>query len=313
MFASSPGIAAFLAMGVLMAASGPPSGPSDPSKLLPGEMNGWAPVGADGIYDSQSLYDLIDGGAEVYRALNVRRVVSRRYEKEGAPTVIVDLFDMGSSRDAFGAYRHDMREGEDVGIGQESELLGSSLSFWKDRFFISIVPFDDREDLRQTVLELGRSIAAAIPREGEKPGLVKLLPPGGLMEDQIHYFHDWPLLGTHLFISEDNLLNLNRRTEGILARYRHERHSKGGESTPTAYSLLLILYPDPESAEQAGEDFHEAYLPGADGEGMMIDERGTWTGIRRLEDLLVIILDSPSRVEALDQMREIERIRGHEL
>ena len=309
MFASSPGAAALIAAGVLMAAFGPPSGPSDSTRLLPGEINGWMPEAADGIYSDENLYDLIDGGAEVYRALNVRTVVSRRYHKEGAPAIIVDLFDMGSSRDAFGAYRHDMREGQDAGIGQESELLGSSLSFWKDRFFVSIVPLGDREDLRLTVLDLGRAIAGAIPGEGQKPGLVELLPPGGLMEDQIHYFHDWPLLGTHLSLSEENLLHLNRRTEGLLARYRHQSHP-AGESAPQAYSLLLVLYPDPGSAGEAKNNFLEVYLPGADKEGLMMKEPGFWTGIRRLDDLLVIILKSPSRGAALDKMEEIGRARG---
>ena len=88
-----PGLA--IAM-VLLAAS--------PLDLLPAEALGWRGDGADESVDRDGLFSLIDGGAEAYRALNVRRVGARRYVKAGAPDVVVDVFDMGSSADAYGAY-----------------------------------------------------------------------------------------------------------------------------------------------------------------------------------------------------------------
>ena len=74
-----------------------------PSRLLPAEAAGYRPVGEVECYTADTLFELIDGGAEVYRSLNVERVVSRRYSRPDADEVIVDIFDMGSSSDAFGA------------------------------------------------------------------------------------------------------------------------------------------------------------------------------------------------------------------
>jgi hypothetical protein len=280
--------------------------PGDMASLLPAAMHGWEPQGQDGAYTSETLYELIDGGAEVYRSFNVKRVLSRRYGKEGAAEIIVDLFDMGSSRDAFGAYHHDLREGPDAGIGQESELLGSNLAFWKDRFFVYITPFAESDESRRAVLEMGKAIADAIPRPGERPDLVALLPPTGLITSQVHYFHDWVWLNRHYSFSHGNLLHLDRQTEGVLARYRvgsaHPEQDK-----EAVLSLLLVRYPSPEKARKARQSFVAGYLPDADAGGMARTETTGWTSVRAMGDLLMAVLDAPSKGVALNLLNEVEK------
>jgi hypothetical protein len=277
--------------------------------LLPDEVDGWRAAGAVGVYNADTLHELIDGGAEVYRSFNVQTVLSRRYEKQSAPDIIIDLFDMGSAPDAFGAYHHDMREGRDAGVGQESELLGSNLTFWKDRFFVSIIPFADSDELRKTVLVLGRSVAQAIPRDGVRPELVALLPPTGLVRSQVHYFHDWRLLNRHRDFAEENLLHLDRQTAGVLARYR-ARRPPAEKGDVTSLSLLLVRYPSPERARKAFESFVDGYLPGADADGLTWAKDPGWSGTRVTENLFVGVFDAPSKRDVLDLLREVEKRRN---
>src|SRR3989304_4594407 len=85
-------------------------------KLLPDDLNGWQALtqtGPDKTYDRTTLYDYIDGAAEPYLTFQFRQVVARRYEKEGQPSIVVDLFDMGSSKDAYGLFSFH-REEEDA-------------------------------------------------------------------------------------------------------------------------------------------------------------------------------------------------------
>lgn len=161
------------------------------TQLLPQGVNGYAGERPDKIYTAKTLFDLIDGGAEVYRALNVQRVVSRRYLKSGSPDIIADIFDMGSSEDAFGAFHHDLREGNDVDIGHESEHSGNVLLFWKDRYFISLLAFDETRETMRVLKALGKSIAASIRHKGRKPSLLNRLPQIGLQTRTVSYFHDW--------------------------------------------------------------------------------------------------------------------------
>ncbi len=219
----------------------------EPASLLPDGARGWERRGIDGDYGPDTLFDLIDGGAEVYRAFNVLRVVSRRYVHADRADIVVDIFDMGSPRDAFGAYHFDMREGEEAGIGAESELVGSSLAFWKGPFFVSLTPLDDDPVIRDAVLSLGRKIAAAAAEDAPPPALLSFLPPKGLVESQVHYFHDERILGLLLPLDGKAVPGLSDRTEGIVARYRP------GTSDSSLSTLLLIVYPTEGDARKAGK------------------------------------------------------------
>jgi hypothetical protein len=127
---------------------------------------------------------------------------------------------MGSPDDAYGAFHHDTREGGSVGIGRESELEGNTLAFWKGRFFVSIVAFDELPATRATMQALATAVAGAIKKEGEPPALVGLLPQEGLVTSHVSYFHDWGYLSTRVRLGREDPFGLDRQTEGLLARYR---------------------------------------------------------------------------------------------
>lgn len=270
------------------------------AQMLPSEVDGWKPNEADGLYDADNLYDYINGGAEVYRSFNVRSVRARRYAKPGEEDLIADLFDMGTPQDAFGAYHHDMREGINPGVGQESEQTESALSFWKGPYFVSLLALDETDDARRALLALGRAIADAIPEEGAPPALLRFLPKTGLLPSQVHYFHDHLCLNLHYFLADENLLKLDRTTEGMLARYVW---GKPGQPKAPGCVLVLARYPDAHHARQAHRRFMQVYLPDADANGMATTEDGRWAGARLRKDLFIGVFDAQSN-------RDVERMFG---
>jgi hypothetical protein len=236
-------------MAVYMNASASSSASAaDPAGLLPESVAGYRGDGKDQRVDRDGLFSLIDGGAEVYRALNVRAVVERRYRKPGAPDILVDIFDMGSSADAFGAYHHDMREGAGADLGAESERQGGNLYFWKDRYYVSVVPLGTQAGVGEGVTALAAAIATAIRGAGRPPDLVELLPREGLDHRQLHYFHDGSLLDRLLWLGEQDFWQLGPDTEGLLARYQTAEPDGGAAEAP---ALLILRYPDQARASQA--------------------------------------------------------------
>ena len=182
---------------LIMAASGCVTS-GDLSRLLPDEIDGWKPGEPDGVYDADTLHDYIDGAAGVYRAFGVQAALGRRYIKPGAADILVDVFDMGSAKGAYGAYHHDVREGKNVDIGHESEYADGSLAFWKGRYFVSIIPFDGMDESREAAFKMGRTVTSGIPFKGRKPTLVKQVPLEGLIAGRLHYFRDKILLDAPL-------------------------------------------------------------------------------------------------------------------
>ncbi|MFW5741348.1 MAG: DUF6599 family protein [Myxococcota bacterium] len=265
--------------------------------LLPEAADGYRREGEDGHYGRESLFDLINGGAEVYLAQGFRAAVSQRFTKPAAPELIVDIFDMGSSEGAYAAYHHDVREGESGGIGQESELGRSSLFFWKDRYYVSVVAFADTDESRSAVASVGKAVAERIEKPGRRPVLVGWLPRQGLVESHIHYVRSWSLLGSHVAVPEGDLLGLSEDSPGVLARYRRS----GTEETMT---LLLVRYPSADRAEAARTRLVSGYLSGSDG-GVGKAEGG-WAAVRVRGELLLAAIGAASAQQAMALLGAVE-------
>jgi hypothetical protein len=73
-------------------------------------------------YSSRTLFDYINGAAELYLAFGFRNLTARRFKKSAQPPVIVEPYEMASSEDAYAAFSFE-RQDEGIGIGQGSVAL----------------------------------------------------------------------------------------------------------------------------------------------------------------------------------------------
>jgi hypothetical protein len=242
--------------------------------------------GKDEFYDRQTAFRYMDGAAEFYRSYDFKLLMVRRYLKAGHPSLLVELFDMGSSEDAFGIFSYQTEE-EEVGIGQGSDYGGGLLRFWKGKYFANVFAERETPAARRDILTIGEAIARNIKKEGSKPKLIQFLPEENLLKRTIRYFHLHPILNHHYFISHDNILNLGARTNAILATYPFS-----GEKGKTF--LLLIQYPDQKQSEKAFKSFVKAYMPEAAASKTVKTENGKWTSARLHQKYVLVAFDASS-------------------
>jgi hypothetical protein len=258
---------------------------ADFGKAIPRTIGGWTARGEDRTYDRRTIFDYMDGGAEVYLAFDFRGVWSRKYAGPGDREMTLDIFDMGSPEDAFGAFSCD-REDPDAGIGQESEYGGGLLRFWQGRYFVSVTAPEEDEVVRRAVLDLGKETVKYLGPAGPKPGLVGLLPRDGLRPERTSFFHGLISLNNRFFVSGDNILHLDPTTDCAFGEY----------ATPSGdpASLLLVRYPDPEKAREAEKAFLAGYLPeaGADGLGRTEDKKWVLASVKA--NVLAVVFEAPS-------------------
>ena len=264
--------------------------------LLPQEIHGWKVKGKDEMYHPETIFDYIDGAGEVYRSYNFKLLLARRFSKEGQPDIIADLFDMATSRDAFGVFTHDL-EGEDAGIGQGSTYKGGLLSFWKDHFFVSLYSEEETEDAQKALFAMGKGVASLIEKEGRKPEILSLFPPQDLDEKGVHYFHNHLILNYHFYVSDENILLLDQKTEAAFGSY--------GGKEKRCY-LLLVRYPEEKTASRAYKSFTEVYMPDAKEPGLVQTEDLKWTAAGIKGDLLFIIFNAPSDSYAKQKLKKVE-------
>jgi len=253
---------------------------------------------ADQVFDAGTIFDYIDGAGEVYRSYNMKHLVARRFHKDGRPDIVVDAFDMGSAADAFGVFTHDL-DGADAAIGQGSTYRAGLLSFWKDRYFLSVYAEEETAETKALVLELGRMIAAAIPGAGETPGLLRLLPEEGLEAGRVRFFHNHSVLNYHFYVADADILRLGQKADAVLAAYR----DSGGRSR-----LLVVSYADAPAAALAGASFAGAYLAGDRRGAGQKTASGKWTAFRVRGRLVAVVFDASSEAAARYRLDAVERL-----
>jgi hypothetical protein len=254
----------------------------DFNKILPKKISGWTKSSPPKLYTPANLSTYIDGGAELYISYNFKDALSLKYTDAAENEIAVDIFDMGSSPDAFGVFAHS-RETVENAFGQGSEYASGLLTFWKDRYYVSILAYPETPAKKDVVFKLGRAIAGAIKEEGALPPIISLLPGENLIPETVRYFHHSIWLNSFYFVSNENVLNIGNDAPAALGKYRYP----GGNPF-----LLLVRYPDAARAEAAGAQFRQKVLGGASAEILPLKD-GRFAGLRRLGSLLAIVFNAP--------------------
>ncbi len=217
---------------------------------LPDRVGEWQAVG-DQVFDTESIYEYIDGHAEVYMAYGMVRCLSRRYEgPAGEAPIVLDLFELASDADAFGVFTHN-RDGEVVEVGQGGLLNPGWLSFWKGRWYGSVYAEGEGDRVNEVLVAVAENAAQAIHDEGRIPALVSELPAEGLDQRSIRFLRTQEILNAVVYLGFGNVLEFGPDVAAVLGHYDLE----GGDAW-----LLLADYPDDATASRAAAGATEAGL-----------------------------------------------------
>jgi len=264
--------------------------PAGAAPGAPETSGGWTRVDGPHRYTKRSIYDYMDGAAEVHLMYGFRSLAVWRYARGGgAARVKVEIFDMGSSAGAFGDFTHarDL-EGETVNVGQDGHHQSGVLWFWKGSFLVCVSSRAKGVSSRD-LDRLARAVAATIRDSGQRPDLVRSLPRDGLRERTVRYFRRPEALAYHYGeFPHARLLRLRGGAEATLADYRR----KSGPAV-----LLVVRYPTNLRAKSAHRRL-AAVVP------LARNDRGTWSGVSRDGRLLRVVLEATTRAEVKALLQE---------
>jgi Family of unknown function (DUF6599) len=268
---------------------------NDFAKVLPAKVDRWNRVEPTATYTPATLSSYIDGGAELYLSYNFKGSLAVKYRDASENEIAVDIFDMGSSYDAFGVFAH-TRETDTRDFGQGSEYAAGLLTFWKGRFYVSVLAYPETPASKNAVTMLGRAIETAVKDEGPLPPVLALLPPENLQPETVRYFHHYIWLNSFSFVSNENVLNIAADTPATLAKYK----------TPgSSLFLLIVRYPDAARAEAAARQFDEKILGGTK-DRIRQTEGGRWSGLKHRGDVVGIVLGAPDAASVRDILSKLK-------
>lgn len=145
----------------------------------PGFEKGWKWNGKPKYYSPETLYQYIDGEADLYLSYGFQALATLLYYWHSPEDtfVVVDVYDMGTPLNAFGIYsnfRHPEYNFQNIGV--EAFVSEYGLRFYKGQYFVDVKLGNFSERCQRAGLVIATEIARRIKSSGEVPKELELLP-----------------------------------------------------------------------------------------------------------------------------------------
>jgi hypothetical protein len=216
----------------------------------------------------------MNGAGELYLGYRFHHLEVFDYTSDSQDKILVELYFMETSGDAFGLLSLDWG-GEPISLdGSPASTSnkfftsptralygGGLLRAWSDLIYTRVMAERETPASKEAVLAIGKAIAAGTKNPSE-PELVKLLPlkigsARKLRLDRLSFFRSHLVLNSIYYLSHENILDLDLSAEAVIAPY--EYISNAGD--PKRSQFLLVQYENLDRARKALNHFHDAYLP----------------------------------------------------
>jgi hypothetical protein len=217
------------------------------------------------LFDSDTLFDHINGEAELYFPYGFDMLATVSYLNKKYPDVwvVVDVYRMGSLLDAFGIYSN-YRKADAAGavIGAEGFVSSSQLMFYQGRYFVRIQVTGTTSLEQQLLLACGRTVSRNLPPNEGRPGELEVLAGIPGMVTKSDRYLGQSLLGYAFF----------RR--GMIADAM-----LGGERV----QVFVVFENSPDAARKAFDDYR-SYLK-AEGQEMNVTGTADRTSLTAVDPL----------------------------
>ncbi|HUO15080.1 MAG TPA: DUF6599 family protein [Verrucomicrobiae bacterium] len=130
--------------------------------------------GAPSTYSADSLYQYIDGGAEIYLLYDFQTLLHQELRSVGAE-VTVDIYEMGNPEDSFGIYSSERSTNyKFLPIGAEGYRGQGTLNFLEGRYYVKLSGSGPNADA--LLGEFARLLSSRIGGSRTLPALLDKLP-----------------------------------------------------------------------------------------------------------------------------------------
>ena len=161
--------------------SEPPSRPGSVQECLPQDYSSLGLVRDGEImrFAGDTLFDYIDGAAEMYYKYGFQEVHTARYSKEDGE-VTVDIYRFAEGDMAFGMYTTLRPESPDtVAMGAEGFAWGPILVFAKPPYMVNLQTYHEDVFTPAEMEALAAAVDKRLPGSSRKPAIFELFPEAG--------------------------------------------------------------------------------------------------------------------------------------
>jgi hypothetical protein len=243
-------------------------------------QDGWAIIGGPRIYNKKTLFEHINGEAELFIKYGFQESIFAVYQGQRKENQIdLDIYDMGNVLHAFGIFSRFRNEDRPAGIGLDSYLDERYGFFYKGRYFVMLYATEsDTSILKGLEMAISSRIEDVSPSPKEigyfpknrlKPGSIQYFPEGLLG----YQFFKKGFLGTYIEKDEDKVEVMAKG--GVHVKSEDEDKSKVGDKE---LHLFLAVFKNSREAMGTLKIYRDHLMQ----KGKINQEGGTRLGDRVL-------------------------------
>jgi hypothetical protein len=243
--------------------------------VLPKTVGAWTRPDTPRTIDAANIFKYMDGAGEIYLGYRFDHLEVFVFEARGRKSILVELYFMKHSDDAFGLLSLDWggepvdlvparKRGAGAAVEQVSwprALYGSGLlRLWSDRIYARIMASQETPEARTAVMALGRSLVEGRANQPPPELLTSapdvFRPDWRRRKDTVAFVRAHLVLNTLYYLGQENMLDLDPASEAVICSYERR-----GPVPGKRLQFLIVTYLNGERARQALAQFHRVYLP----------------------------------------------------
>ena len=147
-------------------------------------ITGWKQVGDIQTFDPKTLYEYINGGADLYLAYDFEELKVAEYQNDKKAAVTVEVYRHRTPTQAFGIYSQERFPGANfIDVGIQGYLEKQALNFLSGNTYVKITSFDAGPEDQTILLAFAKGVAGNLGEKGAFPSIVTAFPAEGKVKN----------------------------------------------------------------------------------------------------------------------------------
>ena len=134
-------------------------------------------------YFPESLFEYINGAAEIYLSYDFKELIVAEYTKnDSSDSVAVEIYDMGNHKNSFGIYSAERYpDNEFLDLGTQGYMEEGALNFLVGRYYVKLLCYDCEERSDQWLHVFSEEIVNRAENREGFPAYLQPFPKEGLI------------------------------------------------------------------------------------------------------------------------------------
>jgi len=134
-------------------------------------------------YFPETLFEYINGAAEIYLSYDFEELIVAEYTKSGSSdSIAVEIYDMGNRKNSFGIYSAERYpDNEFMDLGTQGYMEEGALNFLVGRYYVKLLCYDCGERSDQWLRAFSEEIVNRVENRGGFPAYLQTFPKEGMI------------------------------------------------------------------------------------------------------------------------------------